>query len=233
MTSFISLALTLALLKGLLQELMVRLTRGSMKRRANAYRKESMRGRWRRTYLSVDNLCDNAMADERWYNLRSESTKKQRTAESMSNSENMTGRELEPNDTMEAYYPDTVSAGNAGLSGNHAVLRLADLSMGVRSELAGIWTGEGVERSVVKHIATGALGNIPVKLPLRVQLGSQSLFLVKMQAQSTMEDVEQWAWISHLTNANDTDGENYVKQYPLEGLRFPYGKCELGRYKGW
>ncbi|KAE9407497.1 NAD(P)-binding protein [Gymnopus androsaceus JB14] len=65
-----------------------------------------------------------------------------------------------------------------------AVLRLADLSMGVRSELAGIWTGEGVERSVAEHIATGVLGNTPVELPLRVQLGSQSSFLVKMQAQS-------------------------------------------------
>jgi len=94
-----------------------------------------------------------------------------------------------------------------------AVLRLADLSMGVRSELAGVWIGEGVERSVTEHIATGALGNTPVELPLRVQLGSESLFLVKMQAQSTMDDAGQWAWISHSTNADDMDGENYVKQY--------------------
>ncbi|KAE9409782.1 NAD(P)-binding protein [Gymnopus androsaceus JB14] len=80
-----------------------------------------------------------------------------------------------------------------------AVLRLADLSMGVRSELAGVWAGEGVEKSVADHNVTGILGSTPVELPLR--------------AQSTMEDAGQWAWISHSTNADDMDGENYVKQY--------------------
>ncbi|KAJ4466266.1 hypothetical protein J3R30DRAFT_3588977 [Lentinula aciculospora] len=92
-----------------------------------------------------------------------------------------------------------------------AVIRLADLSTGVRSGLPGLWTGEGVEKGVVEH--STALGNSPVELPLRVQLGSESLFLVRMQAQNTLEDAKKWEWMSHSTNADDMDGENYVKQY--------------------
>ncbi|KAJ3781976.1 hypothetical protein GGU10DRAFT_276505, partial [Lentinula aff. detonsa] len=57
------------------------------------------------------------------------------------------------------------------------------------------------------------LTDLSVGLPLRVQLGSESLFLVRMQAQNTLEDTKKWEWISHSTNADHMDGENYVKQY--------------------
>ncbi|KIK55006.1 hypothetical protein GYMLUDRAFT_76759 [Collybiopsis luxurians FD-317 M1] len=92
-----------------------------------------------------------------------------------------------------------------------AVIRLADLSSGLRSGLAGLWTGKGVEKGVEEQ--GRALGTIPVDLPLRVQLGSEALFLVKMQANITLEDAERWAWVSHATNADDMDGEGYVKKY--------------------
>ncbi|KAJ3820068.1 hypothetical protein F5880DRAFT_1509651 [Lentinula raphanica] len=92
-----------------------------------------------------------------------------------------------------------------------AVIRLADLSLGVRSELPGLWVGEGVEKTVAEHMSS--FGDSPIELPLRVQLGSESLFLVRMQAQNTLEDAKKWEWISHSTNADDMDGENYVKKY--------------------
>lgn len=92
-----------------------------------------------------------------------------------------------------------------------AIIRLADLSMGLRSGLAGLWTGDGVEKGVEEHGST--LRNSPVELPLRVQLGSESLFIVKMQANNTIQDAEKWAWVSHSTNRDDMDGKSYVKQY--------------------
>ncbi|KAJ3971613.1 hypothetical protein EV361DRAFT_761926, partial [Lentinula raphanica] len=55
------------------------------------------------------------------------------------------------------------------------------------------------------------LADLSLGLPLRVQLGSESLFLVRMQAQNTLEDAKKWEWISHSTNADDMDGETYVK----------------------
>jgi hypothetical protein len=92
-----------------------------------------------------------------------------------------------------------------------AAIRLADLAIGVRSELPGLWIGEGVEKGVAEHSKT--LGNSPITLPLRVQLGSESLFLVNMQATRTIEEGKEWSWISHSTNCDDMDGQNYVKQY--------------------
>ncbi|KAF9073603.1 hypothetical protein BDP27DRAFT_1417076 [Rhodocollybia butyracea] len=92
-----------------------------------------------------------------------------------------------------------------------AVIRLADLAIGVRSELPGLWIGEGVEKSVAEHSKT--LGRAPIALPLRVQLGSDSLTLVDMQATRTIEEAKEWSWISHSTNSDDMDGQSYVKQY--------------------
>ncbi|KAJ4484454.1 hypothetical protein C8R41DRAFT_921705 [Lentinula lateritia] len=97
-----------------------------------------------------------------------------------------------------------------------AVIRLADLSVGVRSELPGLWIGEGVEKVVAEH--SSALPSSPIELPLRVQLGSESLFLVRMQAQNTLDDAKKWEWVSHSTNADDMDGESFVKKY-LMGSR--------------
>ncbi|KAF9073559.1 hypothetical protein BDP27DRAFT_1444899 [Rhodocollybia butyracea] len=92
-----------------------------------------------------------------------------------------------------------------------AVIRLADLAICVRSELPGLWSGEGVEKSVAEY--SRAIGNSPITLPLRVQLGSESLFLVNMQATRTIEEGKEWSWISHSTNCDDIDGQSYVKQH--------------------
>lgn len=55
------------------------------------------------------------------------------------------------------------------------------------------------------------------KLPLRVQFGSESLFLVRSQAEKTIRDGEQFAAVSHSTNREDMDGEEYVKSLMASG----------------
>ncbi|KAF5389753.1 hypothetical protein D9757_006027 [Collybiopsis confluens] len=110
------------------------------------------------------------------------------------------------------FHGDIPLLGDATKMGK-AVIRLADLSMGVRSPLTGVWAGEGVEKGVEEQRERFGSGGLPVELPLRVQLGSESLFLVTMQARNTIEDSAKWAWVSHSTNADDMDGQGYVKQY--------------------
>ncbi|KAK0237927.1 NAD(P)-binding protein [Armillaria nabsnona] len=49
------------------------------------------------------------------------------------------------------------------------------------------------------------------ELPLRIQFGSESLFLVKTQAQKTISDGEEWGHVSCSTDREDMNGEEYVK----------------------
>ncbi|KAJ7583367.1 NAD(P)-binding protein [Mycena floridula] len=53
------------------------------------------------------------------------------------------------------------------------------------------------------------------ELPLRVQFGSEALFLVGTQAQKTISEGQKWAELSHSTNREDMDGEKYVKEILL------------------
>jgi len=48
-------------------------------------------------------------------------------------------------------------------------------------------------------------------LPLRVQFGSDSLALVRHTAMKTISDGEKWEGVSHSTNVDGTDSEEYTK----------------------
>ena len=48
-------------------------------------------------------------------------------------------------------------------------------------------------------------------LPLRVQFGSDSLAIVRHTALKTISDGEKWASVSHSTNVDGTDSEEYTK----------------------
>ncbi|KAF8581481.1 NAD(P)-binding protein [Ramaria rubella] len=54
-------------------------------------------------------------------------------------------------------------------------------------------------------------------LPLRLQLGSDSLYLVESQAKQTLKDQEKWAKVSHSANADDYD-KNVISSI-LESIR--------------
>ncbi|KAJ8086846.1 hypothetical protein PM082_005671 [Marasmius tenuissimus] len=57
-------------------------------------------------------------------------------------------------------------------------------------------------------------------LPLRVPLGTESLFLVKEQAKNTIREGDEWAWVSHSTNMDGMDGQQYVKDVLLASGNF-------------
>ena len=48
-------------------------------------------------------------------------------------------------------------------------------------------------------------------LPLRVQLGSDSLVVVRHAAMKTISDSEKWESVSHLTNVDGIDSKDYTK----------------------
>ncbi|KAF8920612.1 hypothetical protein CPB85DRAFT_496786 [Mucidula mucida] len=48
------------------------------------------------------------------------------------------------------------------------------------------------------------------RLPFRIQLGTDSLFLIQSQAQETIRDAEKWAHVARSTDKADMDGEAYV-----------------------
>ena len=48
-------------------------------------------------------------------------------------------------------------------------------------------------------------------LPLRIQFGSDSLAIVRHTALKTISDGEKWASVSHSTNVDGTDSEEYTK----------------------
>ncbi|KAG7448697.1 NAD(P)-binding protein [Guyanagaster necrorhizus] len=54
-------------------------------------------------------------------------------------------------------------------------------------------------------------------LPLRIQFGSEALFLVKTQAQKTISEAEKWGHVSRSTDKEDMDGEEYVKGLMASG----------------
>ena len=49
------------------------------------------------------------------------------------------------------------------------------------------------------------------ELPLRVQFGTDSLAIVRHTAQKTISDGEKWAGVSHSTNMEGIDPEEYTK----------------------
>jgi len=49
-------------------------------------------------------------------------------------------------------------------------------------------------------------------LPLRLQLGSESLGLVKSKALKTVQDADKWEAVSHSTNLDGVDGVGYMQQ---------------------
>ncbi|KAJ7735130.1 hypothetical protein DFH07DRAFT_115779 [Mycena maculata] len=50
------------------------------------------------------------------------------------------------------------------------------------------------------------------KLPLRLPLGSESLAIVRGQAQKTLREAEEWEAVSHSTNRDGVDGPEYSKK---------------------
>ncbi|KAF8900203.1 hypothetical protein CPB85DRAFT_1439647 [Mucidula mucida] len=48
------------------------------------------------------------------------------------------------------------------------------------------------------------------KLPLRIQFGSDTLWLIKRQAQQTIAQAEKWAHVARSTDKEDMDGEAYA-----------------------
>jgi hypothetical protein len=60
-------------------------------------------------------------------------------------------------------------------------------------------------------------------LPLRVQFGSEALFLVRTQALKTAKEADEWAHVAHSTNREGMDGEEYVKML-LSGGNFDRNK---------
>ncbi|KAF9045800.1 NAD(P)-binding protein [Hymenopellis radicata] len=48
------------------------------------------------------------------------------------------------------------------------------------------------------------------RLPFRIQLGTDSLFLIQSQAQETIRDTVKWAHVALSTDKEDMDGEAYV-----------------------
>lgn len=53
------------------------------------------------------------------------------------------------------------------------------------------------------------------KLPLRIQFGTESTFMVKTQALNTARDAETYAHIANSTVRDDMDGEKYVQDILL------------------
>lgn len=49
------------------------------------------------------------------------------------------------------------------------------------------------------------------ELPLRIQFGSDSLAIVRHTAKKTILDSEKWADVSHSTNQEGIDSEEYTK----------------------
>lgn len=49
------------------------------------------------------------------------------------------------------------------------------------------------------------------ELPLRIQFGSDSLAIVRHTAKKTILDSEKWADVSHSTNLEGIDSEEYTK----------------------
>ena len=56
------------------------------------------------------------------------------------------------------------------------------------------------------------------RLPLRVQFGGDSFkFIVKSQAERTIRYGQKFAAVSHSTNREDMDGEEYIKLLMASG----------------
>ena len=49
--------------------------------------------------------------------------------------------------------------------------------------------------------------------PVRIQLGTDSLMLVKIKAARTIAEAEKWAEIAHSTDADDVDRELIMQHF--------------------
>ena len=56
-----------------------------------------------------------------------------------------------------------------------------------------------------------ALAQKKDQLPLRIQLGTDSLTIVRHMAAKTLADSEKWGTISHSTNVDGIDAQDYTK----------------------
>lgn len=56
-----------------------------------------------------------------------------------------------------------------------------------------------------------ALAQKKDQLPLRIQLGTDSLAIVRHMAAKTLADSEKWETISHSTNVDGIDAQDYTK----------------------
>jgi hypothetical protein len=62
------------------------------------------------------------------------------------------------------------------------------------------------------------------EVPLRVQFGSEALFLITSQAKKTIQEAEKFSAISHSTNRDGMDGEKYVREVILGSGNFDRNK---------
>ncbi|KAF9011873.1 hypothetical protein BDQ17DRAFT_1345015 [Cyathus striatus] len=56
------------------------------------------------------------------------------------------------------------------------------------------------------------------ELPMRIQLGSDSLAIIQFKANKTLQESEKWSYVAHSTNKDGLDGEA-VKQKIMQFLR--------------
>lgn len=82
---------------------------------------------------------------------------------------------------------------------------------------------ENLGSSVRMAQALYKLADAP-ELPLRIQFGSESLFLIKTQATKTIREADRFAEVSHSTNREDMDGEQYVQKILLATGNFDRNK---------
>ncbi|KAF5369001.1 hypothetical protein D9758_002849 [Tetrapyrgos nigripes] len=82
----------------------------------------------------------------------------------------------------------------------------------VHGKLAYIGSAHNMGRTIIKLTDMSMAG---AQLPLRIQFGSDSLFLVGQQAKTTLKDMEKWRAVSKETDADGMDGDQYVREVLL------------------
>ncbi|THU80374.1 hypothetical protein K435DRAFT_845123 [Dendrothele bispora CBS 962.96] len=91
----------------------------------------------------------------------------------------------------------------------------------VRANIPYIGNLKKMGKTIVKLADLSANGT---ELPLRVQLGSDSSFLVGQQAKNTLRDLEAWKEFSKETDEDGMDGDQYCKDVLLASGSFEDAK---------
>ncbi|KAK7453957.1 hypothetical protein VKT23_011469 [Stygiomarasmius scandens] len=89
----------------------------------------------------------------------------------------------------------------------------------VRAQIPYIGDVKNMGRTIIK-LANMSMGPDAVELPLRVQFGSDALFMVGQQAKNTLRDMDKWRAISKETDDEGMDGDQYCRDVLLASGSF-------------